>query len=187
MCVAILSKPGASVPNDMLWKGWTVNKDGAGFAYVHDGKVIIKKGFMSYNDFQTAYRAAVEQFGEDSPMLVHMRIKTVGSVTAKNCHPFKIKNGAMIHNGTLFYPTGEAGKVDKSDSRLFAEKMYNILQLEDVVRTEKEFLYAFGRTNKMAFLYDNKDYAILNEESGMWIDDVWYSNGSCKIFTPQTR
>lgn len=181
MCIAIVQKPGATVSKLNLWAGWVNNGHGGGFAYVHEGKVHVKKGFMKYNDFETALEKAVDKFGSTSSFLIHMRIMTSGGITAKNCHPFRIRGGAMIHNGTLFYPTGDAAQNGKSDTRMFAEKFHNILALEDVLRTEKDMLYAFGHHNKLAFLYDNGEYVIMNEKAGHWQDGVWFSNRSCQV------
>lgn len=179
MCVAVVCKPGAIVTPDRLWSGWLSNQDGGGFAYVKDDEVVIEKGFLKYNDFERAYTKAAEEYAAESPFLVHMRIKTSGSKKAENCHPFPIKNGALIHNGVLFYPTGAAVREDKSDTRIFAERSYNILHLEDVLRAERDILNTFGVHNKLAFLYNDKRYLILNERSGYWHEDIWYSNSSC--------
>lgn len=186
MCVAALVKPGAIITPDRLWAGWLINRDGGGFAYIDEnGEVVIKKGFFKYNAFQKAYMNAAEKYAESSPFLVHMRIKTAGSVKEENCHPFKIKDGAMIHNGSLFYPTGDDAKSDKSDTRIFAERFHNILKLEDVLRVQEDILFAFGRTNKLVFLYNDKRYAIVNEKTGFWYNDVWYSNASCTPYRNQ--
>lgn len=190
MCVALLTKPGASISNDQLWRGWQINSDGGGFAYVKDDKVVIEKGFLKYNDFQRAYATASDKYGHESPFLVHMRIRTSGATNANNCHPFPIKGGALIHNGVMFTPTGNrAGKAPdlKSDTRVFAESLYNILQLEHIKKEQLAIRQAIGYGNKICFLYDNKEYFILGESAGMWIDDVWHSNSSCKLSGVSSR
>lgn len=180
MCVAIVANQGAVVPNDRLWQGWSRNRDGGGFAYVKDGEVVIEKGFMEYNKFQKAYEKAAEKYAAESPFLVHMRITTSGGTSKVNTHPFKIKGGAMIHNGVMFTPTGEENR-GKSDTRIFAERFHNILQLEDVLAAGEDIIDAVGSYNKLAFLYDDRRYAILNEQAGYWLNDVWYSNRSCDV------
>ena len=185
MCVAVLTTRGKVLTNDQLWKGWTINGDGAGFAYVKDDAVVIEKGFMNYNSFQSAYALAAEQFAEDSPFLIHMRIRTSGNTNANNCHPFPIKGGALIHNGIMFTPSGERAGKDptdrKSDTRVFAESLYNILVLEDVKRAQEGIRKAIGYGNKIAMLYDSKEYVIIGESAGMWVDGIWYSNSSCGL------
>lgn len=186
MCVAIYSPSGKPVPNDMLWAGWGINGDGAGFAYVDPEakKVVVRKGFMRYNDFQKAYAEACAAH-PNTPFIVHMRIKTSGLINGNNTHPFAIKGGAMIHNGSFFTPGGKylGPKEDlKSDTRVFAENLFNILTYEDVVAAEKDILSAVGSYNKMVFLYDDGRAHIMNEKGGVWIDDIWYSNGSCRVY-----
>lgn len=187
MCIAVVQKPGAVIDDASLYRGWTINNDGGGFAYVDDNdNVVIEKGFMEYNPFQKKLRAAIERFGKTSPFLIHMRIRTSGKTDDKNCHPFKIKGGAMIHNGVLFTPTQEMNgnkKLTKSDTRIFAESFHNILHLEDVKKAGDDILFAFGRSNKLAFLYENREVVILNEKAGYWDKDIWYSNHSCKAYS----
>lgn len=184
MCVAIVTKAGKVIDNGALWRGWDSNPHGGGFAYVKDGKVVIEKGFMTYNKFQAAYADASKKYAEDSPFLVHMRIRTSGATNANNCHPFPIRNGALIHNGIMFTPTGDrAGPTSdrKSDTRVFAESLYNILKLEHVQKQARGIQEAIGYGNKLAFLYDDKQYFILGESQGDWDDGVWYSNNSCSL------
>lgn len=189
MCIAIVIKAGATLSDAQLWKGWTANEDGGGFAYVKNDKVEIEKGFMKYNDFQKAFRKASEEFGADSPFLVHMRIGTSGGVTPVNTHPFEIKpqhgpHGAMIHNGILFTPSGAwagNGADKKSDTRVVASALNNILVLEDIKNAKALLGNAIGAGNKLAFLYDNKEFVIINEHQGYWKDEVWYSNAGCNL------
>jgi predicted glutamine amidotransferase len=172
MCIAILAKPGAKVTNLALFKGWGVNKDGAGIAYVDKaGKLVVDKGHMKYNDFQTAYEKACEELvADDSPMLVHMRYTSAGTTNASNTHPFKITPqtgpaGAFIHNGTMFRPAGEwegPEKDRKSDTRVVASALNNILALESVLNSIVEMGQAIGSHNKLAFLYEDKSWAIIN-------------------------
>lgn len=182
MCIAVVTRKGASLSVEQLRSGWAINNDGGGFAYVKDGKVEIEKGFMKLPDMEKAYFAAVEKYAETSPFLVHMRIRTSGETDPHNTHPFKIKGGAMIHNGILFSPTGElAGKEGRrnSDTRILATVGHNILT-KDHVTIAKSMLEDIFGYNKLCFLYDDGDYVILNEDLGDWEKGIWFSNGSCK-------
>lgn len=182
MCIAVVTKPGFAIKDADLYRGWTSNRDGGGFAYVQDGKVRIKKGFMQYNDFQRAYRDAVDKFAADSHFLVHMRIGTSGGKTPKNTHPFPVSGGAMIHNGVMFYPTGKRAGHEgdrRSDTRVFAEDLFNILRLEDLKKAKDNLKKAIGGGNKLCFLYDNNEVIIVGEEAGFWREGIWYSNSSC--------
>lgn len=187
MCVAIVTQPGKRVENAALYRGWNINRDGGGFAYIENGKVKIEKGFFEYNGFNKAYDAAFSRVGESSPFLIHMRIGTSGLKNANNTHPFAIKpqdgpGGAMIHNGILFTPSGAyKGPADdaKSDTRVVAEALNNILRLQDVKDAKVALGLAVGSGNKLAFLYDTGEYVIVNEDEGSWDEGIWYSNHSC--------
>ena len=148
-------------------------------------KVEVRKGLMKRDDFIAAYQSDAGKYADSSPFLVHMRIISAGDGGPKNTHPHRIKGGALIHNGTLFYPNGKhAGKADdrKSDTRVFANVLHNILDLQSVRIAEKAILNEVGANNKLVFLYDNKEYFIMNESSGIWEDDIWYSNSySCEV------
>lgn len=188
MCVAIVTPKGQRIPTDKLLEGWQTNGHGGGFAYVKKGKVAIEKGFMTYPEFEKAYLAAARKFADKSPFLVHMRIRTSGLTDKENTHPFKIKGGAMIHNGVLFTPSKDDEKnyKDFSDTRIFAARMYNVLTKDDIIISKKK-LESTISWNKMAFLYDDGDYVILNEGAGFWVDGIWYSNRSCEVSTYSRR
>lgn len=182
MCIAVVTRPNCAIKPEGLKRGWNSNPNGGGFAFVDQDKVVIRKGFMEYNKFEKAYLEAAEKYAADSPFLVHMRIKTSGDVSPKNTHPFEIKGGAMIHNGIMFTPTGKrAGstKDRRSDTRVFAEDLYNILILDDIKKAADGIHRAIGRSNKLAFLYDNKEFFIIGEDNGFWSEGIWYSNSGC--------
>lgn len=186
MCVAIVAKKGAILTGGELYRGWQMNSDGGGFAYIgDDNKVKIESGFLTYNDFDNAYQRIIEKYVNNGPMLIHMRIRSTGSMGPENCHPFPIRGGALIHNGTMFWPDPpevKPGKtaIRKSDTRVFAESLFNILKLEHIQKAEDGILGAIGRGNKLAFLYDGGQYFIMNERNGYWDGDRWFSNSSCK-------
>lgn len=187
MCIAILTPKGKRVPNDKLFRCWTINDDGGGFAYVDENdKIVVKKGFDKYSDFQKAYEEAANLYADASPFLVHMRIRSAGDHGMSNTHPFLIEpsqgpRGALIHNGTMFYPVapyrGEKGD-EWSDTRAFATKLGPILAHKYVASGAKLLERAIG-SSRMAFLYENREYVILNETgTGNWCDGIWYSNGA---------
>lgn len=182
MCIALVQTPATRIPDYQLRRGWDTNPDGGGFAYVHDGKTVIQKGYMKYDDFYRAYNEAIDKYGENSPFLVHLRIGTSGSKSPSNTHPFPIKGGAMIHNGILFTPTGNrAGPAHdrKSDTRVVAESLHNILVLSDIKKASAAIEDAIGSSNKLCFLYDDGSTHIIGEKQGFWDKGIWHSNSSC--------
>lgn len=178
MCIAILTLPGAVVPKDRLVRYFNANRDGGGFAYVHprSGTVEIEKGFFEVGSFIAAYDKMIERgVHEKNPMLIHARIATMGRVNRDNCHPFRIKGGALIHNGSLF-SDWSGRQAERSDTRIFATQAHNILTYEDIKQNMKRIEQAVGSYNKLAMIYENGDYLIVNEDRGTWRDRAWFSN-----------
>lgn len=179
MCLAILKPAAGVVPLDRLRNGWISNPDGGGYGYVHNGKSVIRKGFDKLKEFTDAYAADAAQFST-SPFLIHFRIRTMGAKDADNTHPFQIENGILIHNGSL-NGTGATYGTGKSDTALFAERFSKDLTYDFVHNNRTELSTALGY-NKVAILYDDGRYTIINEKDGYWDNDVWYSN---KTYTPR--
>ena len=180
MCLAILKKAGATIPVDHLSNGWVSNPGGAGYGFVKNGKTESRKGFFKLREFMAAYNKDVED-NPDSPFLVHFRIPTYGAQDASNTHPFRIDNGLLIHNGS-FTGTEAKSNTGSSDTALFASMFAKNLSFKFVQDHKKELEDAIGY-NKVALLYDDKSYTIINEASGYWVDDVWYSNTSYKRYS----
>lgn len=180
MCIAIVIPEGVTVNKDYLHNGWCANSDGGGFAYVRKGKVKIVKSLMKWKTWEDAYYTAREA-NPDSPFLVHFRIRSAGSNTADNTHPYALKTGAVIHNGTL---TGSGADWYRgpSDTAKFVEKFGEHLTYDNVLSKKLAMEAAIGY-NKLAFLFNNGKFVIVNEDAGHWDDDVWYSNGSFRMNT----
>lgn len=181
MCIAILTTPGKILSDEVFRRCWRANRDGFGMAYItSNGDVVIDKGWMDATAALDAYkRGADGRKLADSPMLLHFRAATVGRVTANNCHPFRVKGGAMIHNGTFWHDP----KSDKSDSQILAEMMHNQLHYKNLSENKEAFQEAFGY-NRVAFLFKDGKYIIFSEDYnfskgqyGQWKDGIWYSNG----------
>src|SRR4249919_3576665 len=117
MCIAILVPQGNTVPPETLVRAFNSNRDGAGFAYLKKGEVIIDKGYMNLPDFLNKYKQLKDSKVQDNgPMLIHCRIATMGKVCPENCHPFRLRDGAMIHNGSLWWDNDGDRSASKSDT-----------------------------------------------------------------------
>ena len=79
MCIAIAKKIHSKCPSlDTLRNCWDSNPDGAGFAFNDAGRVVIKKGFMTWNDFKTAWLRYSKRYDFDNRgVLIHFRIRCV--------------------------------------------------------------------------------------------------------------
>lgn len=172
MCIAIVKPAGVDVSEETLSICWRSNPDGAGYAFVEDGKVVIRKGYMKLKDFLKAYE---EDKAKDSPFLIHFRITSQGSKDEFNTHPFSIKDGAAIHNGTLDGTGAEYGK-GPSDTKIFLRQFGDWLTYDNVEKYKKELGDAIRTSNKIAMLFSDKRYQILNESMGNWHEGAWYSN-----------
>lgn len=174
MCIAIVQPAGCRIEERHLVNSFTGNPDGAGFAYVHDGQVQIAKGYFKLEAFLNAYNTIHNAYGKEAPVLAHCRIATAGAVDADNCHPFKIKGGAMIHNGHL-WSTPDNEK--KSDTREFSEIFYNILDLASVSTAVEgdDFLDIIGH-DRMAFLYEDGQWTTAGDWTACPVSGVLFSN-----------
>lgn len=173
MCLAIFKPADKDIALSHLKAGWQGNSHGAGFAYVRKNKVESEKGFMKLQDFLTAYEAAAKK-NKKSPFLIHFRITSMGHGGADNTHPHLFQHGALIHNGTI-YGTGAQHGVGPSDTAKFAE-MYGPKLTYLTVQKHKAELDAALKHNRFALLYNDGRHQIINEDEGVWIDGVWYSN-----------
>jgi Glutamine amidotransferases class-II len=182
MCLAIYKPQGAKVPEDHLRNGFHTHSDGAGFAWLADGKINVKKGIFNMEEAVEFYKT-IEQY----PALIHFRKATSGKVDATNCHPFIFNDGklALIHNGVISIKCHIEGLSDTAHFvKLVLEplvKGYNVPinngALNYLIST------AIG-TDKVAILSETGDCYIFNEDKGEWDGPtdgkVWYSNGSYK-------
>lgn len=178
MCLAVFKPAQLEVAEDHLRRGWQSNPGGAGFAHIKGKKVHIEKGFMKLQDFLSAYATAAKRY-KKSPFLIHFRIPSMGDSTAVNTHPFTFASGALIHNGTI-YGTGAAHGHGPSDTCKFVEKFGDKLTFKNVQEHKREINQALGY-NRIAILYHDGSHQILNEEDGIWLNGVWFSN---KHFLP---
>lgn len=181
MCIAILTLPGKAVKAETFDRCWANNGHGVGFAYINpaNNEVIIDKGWMERDAAKRRYYEISTKYGDKNPVLLHFRAATVGEKGAANCHPFKVKGGAMIHNGTFWRDNSAV----KSDSAMLAEVMHNQLTEENLKANKDQFQEAFGY-NRVAFLFNGGGFHIVSEhynnsrqQFGQWADGIWYSNG----------
>ena len=144
MCVIIVKEKNQKKPSkEFLRKAWNKNPDGAGFMYNKDNKVIISKGYMTFDKF---YKA-VKNLSDDKTIVYHFRIATHGATNAKGTHPFPISkrdevlqkpqiktNIGIAHNGIISmcgnYPK-ENNKYNLSDTQLFIRDYLTVINKYD--------------------------------------------------------
>jgi glutamine amidotransferase len=116
------------------------------------------------------------------PALFHSRWSTGGVIGKSNCHPFRIggdRRTVLAHNG-VFPDSAQPQPGDKrSDTRILAEDLLRGTDLGNPA-VRKLIQDWMGSRNKVVLLtvnpnYDHRSY-LLNEDRGVWHEDIWYSN-----------
>lgn len=166
MCLIIIKPNNINFPKEeILYKAFKANPDGAGLAYNTNNKVYITKGYMTYNHFIEYYRKIISNISKDSALLIHFRKASRGKVNPELTHPFPITdnlevlkktfiktNYAVAHNGTI----KEMDKFLKknrglSDTILFIQKYLSLISENENWFTKEcnlkliEFLLGDGR------------------------------------------
>lgn len=183
MCIiALRPQDGPVIPEAHIESMAKRNDDGMGIAFVDDdGSIVVRK---SMNDLDLIKESFKEAYDKNSPTLLHFRIKTHGTTDLANCQPFLVDTElVMAHNGILGGLYNKDGET-KSDTLLFVERILQKFpqdwyKYDGVWRLLDDFV---GGWNKVAFLWRDKQWAILNEKYGHWDDGIWYSNLSYKPF-----
>lgn len=192
MCIIIVNEKGI-IKDEYLENSFDGNSDGAGLAWSEDGQVQSFKT-MKKDEFIDSYKKLKERGVEK--VLIHCRIKTHGSVGINNAHPFPVHSNLMLmHNGVinLKYYYAELGykdmeekefeKLDLSDTAMFAKYLTqcfpkNIIKSGSALSVINKLI---GDTyNKLAFIDNLGNTAIVNEKLGKRDDGNWYSNDSYK-------
>lgn len=179
MCIAICKPEGLQIKPEYLQESFLRNPDGAGFAYAEQGQLVVKKGLMTYEQFQSEYEPHKEKAA-----IVHFRIKTHGNTDEENTHPFIVGNNlAMIHNGII-------SEIDCKDDRNRSDTYhFNTKVLTKLYKRDSRFIYKdhyrelirgyIGRS-KLVFINNKGHFQVINEQMGEWEDGIWYSNTSYK-------
>ena len=181
MCIAITKPAGVELFKTTLQRSFESNSDGAGFAYEEDGKVIIEKGFFTFEDFLSAYTPH-----GNKQCLVHFRIRTHGKLDKDMCHPFEINDHlAMIHNGII----NDHGTNETSDTHEFIEELIKpmIVSYGDQILSDpafKKIIEKYVGASKLMFLNgETKEFIIYNRQMCHQNSGCIFSNYS--YVTPQ--
>ena len=93
MCIIVVKDNKTPLPKEKYLKNcFDNNPDGAGFMYLHHNKVVIDKGYMTYNSFLKRYNKLCKKYNnfKDLPLIMHFRIGTAGANSKENTHPYPI-------------------------------------------------------------------------------------------------
>lgn len=94
MCIIVAKEKGKKLPSKrILMNCFDYNSDGAGFMYVDNGKVVIDKGYMSFNSFYKRLKELKKKYNiENKALVMHFRIGTSGKGKENLTHPFPLSN-----------------------------------------------------------------------------------------------
>lgn len=200
MCIIVVKDKYNSLPKtEYLENCFDNNPDGAGFMYTKRGKVIIDKGYMTYKSFIKQYNKLCRKFNnfENKALIMHFRIGTAGTNSAKNTHPYPITDSisqlhktyiktdlGMAHNGIIhnYNPSAKEKKLDINDTQNFIIKyVYSLYShYKDFYKNEYILAGLDDITgSKLAFLDKNDIISLVGEfeedENG-----IKYSNDTYK-------
>jgi predicted glutamine amidotransferase len=177
--------PANTLPDiDALYNGAYWNNDGHGFAIVNGREIIVRHGMdpvAVLREFET-----VRAEYSTGPALFHSRWGTHGTVGLDNCHPFMVGGDTrtvLAHNGVLTAREVQPGKKDpRCDTRIAAEDYLPREPFGPLTRhkSRKRLGQWLTRANKFVILTVDPRYRanayVVNEQSGIWSDGIWYSN-----------
>ena len=91
MCIIVYKPKGIKMPDRKQLKVcWSNNPDGAGYMYPSNDQVIIKKGFMTFDEFYKNLIYDYTRYTKNTDFVLHFRISTQGGVNKQCCHPFPL-------------------------------------------------------------------------------------------------
>ncbi len=168
------------VSNKHLTTSRIANPDGWGLMYYLDNKLHTSKGIDKdkyiYGDFYTN-----DFFDFDA--VIHFRTASSGKISINGCHPFFVnENLAFVEQGNLYH-FSDSFHDRKPDGLTDIQRFNNevLKQLPDdflqslSITTALE-VYCKNNFVKMVFMDNTGKVTIINEQSGKWIDGVWFSN-----------
>lgn len=169
----------STVRKSVLERGFIKNNDGAGFAYIRDGALVLSKGYDFFEDFYKAYKEARRSIDDRGPMLIHFRWSSVGVNNYTNTQPLPVRdNLVMAHNGTIDGFKPDPLLSDDSDSVCLAKVLRRVGWEYPFNRATKEVLRGIcADESKLVFLNSQGRYTIINEQKGKWSRGAWYSDG----------
>ena len=196
MCIIVIKPRGVEFPNDgILDYCFRRNPDGAGIMLADQGRLIIRKGLMTPEEFFDVYHDLKEKFPE-SPFILHFRWSTGGGVQPGLCHPFPIDYRkrvlmarqpsnvriAVAHNGVISNWSGIDATV--SDTLLYVKNV-----LYPVFRDDPRYLCVPENRKRIASEVNGSRLAFMTASGAMCTiggfykyDGVYYSKPLPRAF-----
>lgn len=191
MCVIVAKQREDRLPTPKeLVQCFNTNPDGAGFMYLDNGKVVIDKGYMKFNDFYGRYKSLCKKYNnfKDLPLVIHFRIGTSGGNVAKNTHPYPISNNikdlhnlhlkcdvGVAHNGIIsdYSPEGD----DYNDTAEYIMSwMYNVTKFDKKFYARRYYRDMIRQMTYSRFAFLDKDGDIYLVGDFKEVDGLSFSN-----------
>lgn len=186
MCVILVKERGIELPTkDVLESCWKRNPDGAGFMFNDCNKVVIMKGFMTFEEFYLRLQTANEFYHlKEKGLVIHFRIATSGLKDKGNCHPYPITNDnldlrksfivtdlGIAHNGIIRNYNG----TDKvlNDTQLFIKN--DLFELNSL---DKKFYKNTIFQSMIERLIDGSRLVFLNKKGEIIKLGNWFQDGN---------
>lgn len=190
MCVICVKPAGEDFPSDFkIAQMFASNDDGAGFMFVRNNRVEIRKGFMKFKHFKKWMKK--EELTKEDIVVMHFRIGTTGSTSPQNTHPFPVSDKledlrarsvstdiGIAHNGILSY--GGDKENDLSDTMAFIREVLSHKPIRESLFDLPTFTLiesAIG-SSKMCFLNGQGEFVLLGDwkQDDKKEDKCFYSN-----------
>lgn len=176
MCILIHHPVGTMLTDEHFADFYDKNPDGFGAIINVGHKVDVIKRVGTLNEIQRLYDKHIA--GREA--IIHMRWRTHGDIDLHNCHPYEVVPGLwMAHNGVLSH--GNTADPAKSDTWHYINDVLRPLLTKDPELIHEEAFQKLvaahiGYSNKFGFMDHEGRTVILNKQSGIEHDNVWYSN-----------
>ena len=186
MCVILVKERGIELPTKgVLESCWKRNPDGAGFMFNDSNKVVIMKGFMTFEEFYLRLQTANEFYHlKEKGVVIHFRIATSGLKDKGNCHPYPISNDSLdlrksfittelgiAHNGIIRSYNGKNNILN--DTQLFIKN--DLFELNSL---DKKFYKNVIFQSMIERLIDGSRLVFLNKKGEIIKLGNWFHNGN---------
>lgn len=196
MCVIAYKPKNIDLMDDKIIANmWAINSDGAGYMFVKNDNVIIKKGYLKLNDFLKDLKEDYNREKlKEKNLILHFRIGTSGGITKEKTHPFPLSNNdklldalritnknnyGIVHNGVLSdYTYNQSLSDTQSFIKDFLFELNNLKPIYKNNALINRFITNELKGSKLVIL-DKKDnvymYGDFKQDNG-----IYYSNATYK-------
>jgi hypothetical protein len=194
MCIIAAQLKGSPILSpETLRECWTGNPHGAGYMFVAEGAVVIRKPFFKLAHLLASYARDHADYGAASPFVLHFRWATHGPRTPGNTHPHVVKEDrgrpmvAMVHNGIL--NIGVKATSEDSDTVVYCREVLAYLPQRALMggKMRRRIGRSIGSNNKFVLLDNAGKVSIVNEREGEWDGQTWYSNDGYKPYVAKVQ